>query len=641
MSDCNETILSRLLQLNAGLLDDSETRQLRQQIADDPRLQTRWNQLREHGFESEESFTGSTASKINAEVIGAFVERRLGVETTRRLERQAWQDKALLREIVIAWQRTHLSGADRKTEAEPGRLQIRVRSMLEDAASSTTATNETETIEKPDLFVPPTSPDVSTLKPWHLAGAASLLVVATLGLIYMASINASGENRISQDPPPQQRDEAKAEEEAGPQSNEQNRFESSLAEERGSAEELLIGPPYDLVVPDDITEPTPPRRRRDAVVKNHPPERPRTVYQAIRPEWDRYEGVICVRDSSNDVTQGLGNVDVITNEMAIQVLPGSWAECNVSRLGRLVVDGDSEFQIGTRTWRGESRSLDRSRVEIAMEYGRVAVTDAEEDARFLISTGEAKWPITVTKKNTSLGIEYSNGIARVFVRKGAIATRGKELNHNQQIFLRQGRLGNPAQTRVSAKWMDRPQRGVKIPARFQTRLFESRDIDATLRILTDQVNDSRLQLAMAHWRWTLQPDLVLTEFRSRDKGRWSEALNWLTSHPFGTERSRNVWRMMNEATGNSDFVRALNRWSVLASRGELPTPEQVDQMTGFLANDRLFVRFASAWFLENYFGNPFGYKADAAAAHRTHRIRSWRQHIAETLTNLYRQRARD
>ncbi len=663
MSNRNETMLTLLLKLSAGLLDEPRAGRVRQRIDTDPRWQKRWQRLRQYGFDCEASMDAARRLTVDPQLISEFIDQRLPPKAARRLEHEAWQNAELLREIAITFQLAHLAETTSPdAHLDQPALPHRVVGMLTPTSfnghteSRLPAVSGYDSAERP-ITPPPiadrqqaaaTLPGKSTraIAPWLLAVAAGLLLLSTAAVVIATATFGFGPNdRQAREvlpentQPPSDIDQPPRE----PVPAQANQSTPPIPEDISEPEGIRFQWPFLDPLVDDDSSPEAPLDAPSIEIEtaDSARDRPnslqpanREVYRPIRPDWNRFEGAIGLRDPAGSVIRGYGTISQLTDDMEIQVLPSSWAEGEVANLGRLVVDSDTSLRIGRRT---EWTDKQRERVEIALQFGRLAISDIAAETQLLLTTGQTRWPVTVSQQDTTLGIEYAAGMARLFVRRGEVLVHGQSLKNSQHLVWQRGSFGEAEKAQLNARWIDRPRNYARIPDRIRKQLFQSDNLVHALSQLQNS-SDASTRLAAAQWHWTLQPALVVSVFRSDDTSQWADALQWLIDQPHGHPRTRGIWRALAEATGNREVVRELARWSSLNERGDLPTPTELERMIAHLASDQLFARFVSAYYLEYYFGNPVGYRPAAPLNVRVPLTRAWRHHIAEVYRSLVQRR---
>ena len=642
MSKTSETTLSLLLRLSAGLLNETQAKIVRRKIDSDPLWNHRWLQLRECGFDSGNLPDEPFVNNIDTQIVGQFVEQRLPEKTARQLETIAWQQPELLREIVIAFQAVHLPAVleDDAGESKSDALVDRVLEMLpvhknghdHGLEAHVTRDNTSQAaIEIPGSRYPVTT--------W-IAVAATVFFLAILVAARLAEY--SFDQRLVEDNKSTGTATEKADHEPVQDVDPGQRLEPSemLVDDTGDEEWKQF--PIDRVVenaalsdedddvPDDMLIDVPQDGEFTAdksVVKSDTEKLPESNYRPIRPHWTKYNGAIGLREPGQSGLVGYGFAELLTPETEIQVFPKSWGQADVSGLGQIVVDGDTIFSIGRRIENSDEHQ-NEEQIEISLRQGRLAIAALVPDTRILVETGGDVWPVTVTRNDSTLVIEYVANRVRLFTRRGKLRVRGQELARNRQMVSQNGEFAKPEKTNLNTKWVDRPNAEQQLPETITEGLFNSPDLVTALGQLRNS-SDDQTRIAAMHWQWTIHPADVVQVFRTHDVAHWVDAMNWLAEQPSDHLRTRMIWRQLADGPGNPEIAREFMRWVRLRDNNSLPAPPHLKKMVEFLAHDRLFVRFVSTYLLENSFGNPTGYRPQAPANLRSRALHVWRQYIGE------------
>ena len=665
MSNKTETSLSILLKFNSGLLNDSRAIKVRNRINTDPRWKKRWGRLREFDLDPEDTLSQTNSVEIDAQIVGEFIEQRLPYDAARELEKKAWHDPRLLREIIVAFRSVHMPPVHPQTPAPISEsLSNRVLEMLSAATEIHERTEATDNGKLPFKTGSPTADQnsrkvlarhersVEDLAPtrrrsygWWLTAAAVLMATATVATIIAVSKPDSIDRQVRE---PVKEDNHLRDDNPFIVETEKETpdSEDSVSE---SADSESIDTPFfwqssDFLAEDDEStnasreipgielEPDDSSRDRSIIGRTASG----STYEPLRPDWNEYHGVIALQEPGQSAIRGYGSPEVAGIATNIQVLPQSWAESDIGELGRLVIDSDSSIRIGQRSEVMDSIENPK-RTEIILNYGRIAISGVAEGTRLMFKTGNASWPITVSKNDTTLGIEYAAGMARLFVKRGEASLRDMNLKNNDHVVWQRGQFSHPARATINYRWINRPDHTIRIPAQFKQQLFESGDLQQTLSQLQNS-SDKTMRAAAINWQWTLQPAKVVNIFRSGDSKQWSSALNWLVDQPHGYPRTRFLWRSLAEMSGDTESTREFIRWTSFRARNLLPEPANLEKMITCLSNDHLFVRYVSSYYLEKSFGNPQGYRPSASPNVRNRIIRSWRRHIASVYHEMRHRR---
>lgn len=624
--------LLTLIKLREGQLSPAAGVTVREQLAADSKLLRRWkllSQVAEQKLELESTFEKSV---FNAELIAAYVEERMPPEKQKAFESTCWQERALIREVLAAYQ------ADRFEEsatAIPEKYSQQVMQTTqrmskfihqelrksEELDSPVSYLGSIEDHEQPVVSQPPAEQvrlEKSSDLPFYSYSAIKhqKLIYGVVVVLLMVLPAYVIWNRQSKEV-------------------EENSIVVSPENKQMPVPVVPIQTNQRDSVPEMVVVPTDPHRGKRPLISpavDHKLQSPPVVAQ--KPEmaglqladtfsldWSELVGIAGIRNDTRSNWQGIlaaGQEPHLKagSQFELRTLPLSWMQAKFS-LGEkgaqseFVLDADTEVELMLKRANQSTAHGLQIVLDLNLHSGQIAFSQLYAGTVIHYHTQSRDWLLEIQQDDSAIAfVQQEPGQSELKVFSGTLRlsdTTSREeltLKSEQMLKLKAERISVPLKLSGNQRWRTGPAKSFPLNSTFVAELNHSEDLLAALmQISPDRSKieqQSGVNLGIA-----LDPlSAVLQATTSRSELQRTAAIDWLLT----TKDNANliaVWKQIAQNTGENPASPAIQTWFQVA-RGEIPAGQTLlaDLSAGLDARQPLFVRQSSIHFLRQLTRQP-------------------------------------
>lgn len=343
--------------------------------------------------------------------------------------------------------------------------------------------------------------------------------------------------------------------------------------------------------------------------------------------WESLVGLYAWRSpEENSTWQGPKSLSLETRSPLIQVLPQGLASCSLPESGQVYARGDSLFSL-TATKQDQDLAS-----HVQLHRGALAFVDLPADFALSLQWDDSQVSIVSLSDSAAWEVEWVNETPCLFVSEGEVDVEGIRVRAAQNYDLQMVGTGAAQPTiEKRGEWWKNETPMTTWSRTSRERLADSRDLPQDL--LTFANEGTRQQQILAnHWLVSLAPEKhLLVALEHRDLRVREQATSWLLNSPSAERQMQRYWRQLLVDQVRPAQLRALMNLS-RANRSRTPVPlVELEPVVESLHHRRLAIRQVAATLLEQRFGNPANYRADATDAIRQSSALSWAEWIRKSM----------
>ncbi len=647
--------LRQLLELASGQMPELAQANLQSQIARHPLWCDRWNRLRSL-VNNSSTARSWTNPDVHPELVAAYLDRRLPDTRSTEFEECCWADHDLLSEVVCLYLEQSIASGNGRTTSVELPLSIELsrrlmalplgvsnrspRTLKASAAIADINRHGSEPLVRAPL--PARHQQVVSTRTFAFSVACllmALLFATSYGMWrYYRPFNQGEPTHITHsDPLPSEPVDVASdsrqpatddlpETPAPPHDPLANLSDST---KRNDANE---NPPGDI--PQRNNSPhlaqSPQRIKPSEPIRIAPANPNENTLRAdigIALPWEPQVGLFAWRSlEENSPWQGPKSLPLGIISPLIQVLPQSLASCSLPVSGQIYARGDSLFSLSATM---QEQTL-ASRVQLLR--GTLAFVDMPPDFALTFQWEESHVSIVSLSESATWEVEWVNETPCLFVSNGEVDVEGIRVRASQYYDLQIVGTGaaQPANEK-RVEWWKNETPMTTWSRTSRERLADSHDLSQDL--LTFAHEGTRQQQILAnHWLVSLAPEKhLLVALEHRDLRVREHATSWLLNLPTAERPMQRYWRQLLVDQVRPTQLRALMNLG-RANRSRAPVSiVELEPVIESLDHAQLAIRQVAATLLEQRFGNPANYRADATDPIRQSSARAWVEWIRKSM----------
>jgi hypothetical protein len=600
-----------LIRLRQGSLSHADGLRLREELATDGSVRTKWRLLCER-LDSDSSLV--LPVNVSEETVAAFVDGRLDEDAAANIEARCWSEPALLRETAAACEAQYAIG---DAESVPPNVTARLQTVVAEALGLTDSAVEnsarrngsasTVTVgrtndrslaltlpaePKESVAIITTSPQPQPRRGrmwWVVASLTAMVVVGVaLLLIQRSGTNRKGQMVVQPAHPPGPTDESQDDPLSG---------EPRLAEDRDQVENLTPSSIADVAptpgATTDSLDPVAPLVATEAAASHSPPsDRPVAI------EWTRVSGLLLRRDPSTGRWQGIHAEAVAGAEeqgpARLMTLPDSWAEGETVEGNRIVLDADAEVRL-------ELRRDEHLQLTIECERGQAAFEQLEKGDTVVVRIKEGGWSAESVEEGTSLGLVPGDAGLKLHVFSGGAQIGRTRIREGFAVDLSTGPLVPERAVRFSEAWRFRPAEPFPLKRDVVEQLLAGDDVLAQLDAWNDRRTESlTTRMALAIDPVTRVPRMAMSASESDRVA----SIQWLVHASEHDSRVEAVWAELRQGPLRQANVSPRPWLQMVRDPQSVGVAELRQMITGLGPGQPIFLRQAAIYALRQITGRP-------------------------------------